>query len=93
MWRQVDQAASSRPFGGDIDTKKKRAQDVIEQTIQSANAVILIACEYVAHDKKIIGTIAGHLYQRPDVKLSSNGVIHGLWVNEKTVSKALDNYY
>ena len=83
MWRLIDLAASSRPFGGDTDAKQSRAHEFIEHAIKSPNAVMLVACEQVTKNKKIIGTITGHLYERPGVKLSSVGVIYSLWVNEK----------
>lgn len=82
MWQQIDQAASSRPFGGDTKDKQTRAKEFIEHAIKSPSAIILIACESSSQGKKIIGTITGHLYERPGVTLSSVGVIYSLWVNK-----------
>jgi ribosomal protein S18 acetylase RimI-like enzyme len=81
MWQQIDQAASQRPFGGDTDAKQARATEFIEHAIKSPNAILLVACKNNAQHKKIVGTITGHLYERPAVKLSSVGVIYSLWVN------------
>jgi ribosomal protein S18 acetylase RimI-like enzyme len=83
MWQNIDLASSSRPFGGDTDQKQSYAAEFIKHSIQSKNAALLVACEKNAQDKKIIGTISGHLYERPAVKLSSIGVIFSLWVNEE----------
>jgi ribosomal protein S18 acetylase RimI-like enzyme len=81
MWQQIDQAASRRPFGGDTDTKQSRAREFIEHAIKSPNAILLVAYDSDAQCKKTIGTITGHLYERPAVKLSAVGVIYSLWVN------------
>ena len=83
MWQQIDRAASHRPFGGDTDDKQVRAAEFIEHAIKSPKAILLVACDNTPQNKKIIGTITGHLYERTTVKLSSIGVIYSLWVNEE----------
>lgn len=76
-WQEIDNAASERPFGGDDDSKIERALDIIIHAINSPSARILVA----KIDSKIVGTITGHVYNRPAVRLSSVGVIYSLWVS------------
>ncbi len=82
MWQQIDLSATERPFGGDTQGKELRAKEFIEHAIESPKAIILVAYEKSDSHKNIIGTITGHIYERPAVKLSSVGVIYSLWVNQ-----------
>lgn len=84
IWQQIDQAASDRPFGGDTDAKQARAKEFIEHAIKSPNAILLVACVSTAKNKKVVGTITGHLYERPAVKFSAVGVIYSLWVSTES---------
>ena len=81
MWQQIDQAATDRPFGGDANGKETRAKAFIEHAIKSPRAIILVAYDNADSSRQMIGTITGHIYERPAVKLSSVGVIYSLWVN------------
>jgi ribosomal protein S18 acetylase RimI-like enzyme len=83
MWQKIDLVSSSRPFGGDTDQKQSYAAEFIEHAIKSKNAVLLVAYEQDAQNKEFIGTISGHLHERPTVKLSSIGVIFSLWVDKE----------
>lgn len=76
MWQAIDQASTVRPFGGDTPDKYQKAKDMINHGIKSPNAYTLIA----ADKTQILGTISGHIYQRPAVKLNCVGVIYSLWV-------------
>lgn len=76
FWQAIDSEAPKRPFGGDTGSKQQRARDIIAHAISSPAAHVLTAND----GDTIIGTITGHLYQRPVVKLSSVGVIYSLWV-------------
>ncbi len=82
MWQQIDQSATERPFGGDTEGKEARAKEFIEHAMQSPKATILVAYKKSDASKKIIGTITGHIYERPVVRLSSVGVIYSLWVDK-----------
>lgn len=77
FWQAIDSESPKRPFGGDTDSKHQRARDIIAHAISSPTAHVLTANERGT----IIGTITGHIYQRPAVKLSSVGVIYSLWVS------------
>jgi ribosomal protein S18 acetylase RimI-like enzyme len=77
FWQTIDNEATKRPFGGDTDSKQQRARDIIAHAISSPTAHVLTAID----GDNIIGTITGHLYQRPVVKLSSVGVVYSLWVS------------
>ena len=76
-WQAIDDVCAERPFGGDTDSKQERAQEIICHAINSPTAHVLVAID----GSTIIGTITGHLYQRPAVRLSSVGVIYSLWVS------------
>lgn len=82
MWQEIDQTSAERPFGGDAKDKIVRAKEFIVHAIQSPKATLLIAYEKSDADKKIIGTITGHVCERPAVKLSTIGVIYSLWVSK-----------
>ncbi len=77
LWQRIDECTPTRPFGGDTASKIERAKDIISHAIQSSGAHILVA----KSNQEIIGTITGHLYERPAVQLSSVGVIYSLWVS------------
>ncbi len=76
LWQCIDECTPTRPFGGDTSSKIERAKEIITHAIQSSSAHILVA----KSDKSIIGTITGHIYERPAVQLSAVGVIYSLWV-------------
>ncbi|MGH1487119.1 MAG: GNAT family N-acetyltransferase [Cellvibrionaceae bacterium] len=77
LWSAIDQYASPRPFGGDkTDIKIARTREMIKHAINTQLACVLKA----TLDKRIIGTISGHIFERPTAKLSSIGVIYSLWV-------------
>lgn len=76
FWQEIDNESPKRPFGGDTDSKLQRAREIISHAISSPTAHVLAAMQ----DSTVIGTITGHIYQRPAVKLSSVGVIYSLWV-------------
>lgn len=78
-WQEIDGAASERPFGGDDESKKDRALEIIIHAINSPSARLLIA----KTDDKIIGTITGHVYKRPSARHSNVGVIYSLWVSTR----------
>lgn len=96
MWQAIDQLGEPRPFGGDSPEKQKKALKMIDHAIESQEACILVALK----GDQLIGTIAGHIFQRPGVKLSPIGVIYSLWVNQdcrwqgagKTLLGALENH-
>lgn len=76
MWQSIDRCAIDQPFGGLTSTSESRALEIIHHAINSTKASVL-----VAHlGQSIVGTITGHIYQRPTVRLSSVGVIYSLWV-------------
>jgi len=85
LWQAIDNESPKRPFGGDSDTKQQRARDIIAHAISSPTAHVLTAWE----DDTIIGTITGHIYQRPAVQLSSVGVIYSLWVSPDYRNKGI----
>lgn len=77
LWSAIDQYASPKPFGGDNkDTKIIRTKEMIQHAINTQLACVLKA----TLDRRIIGTISGHVFERPTVKLSPIGVIYSLWV-------------
>jgi ribosomal protein S18 acetylase RimI-like enzyme len=79
-WSQIDGLGESRPFGGDIESEKtKRAEEMILHAINTKNSCILKACSA----NEIIGTIAGHIFERPTVRLSPIGVVYSLWVESE----------
>jgi len=85
LWQAIDEESPKRPFGGDSDLKQQRARDIIAHAISSPTAHVLTAQD----SETIIGTITGHIYQRPAVKLSSVGVIYSLWVSPDHRSKGI----
>lgn len=95
-WQEIDHVSDAqRPFGGDSADKPEHAQYLLKHTLPSPNAAVLVATEATetqkthAIDNKsadvdhIIGTISGHVFDKPAVNLSKVGVIYGLWVDEK----------
>ena len=79
MWSAIDNCANDQPFGGKLKNSQQRATEIITHAIDSPTASVLVAMD----EKYLTGTITGHLYQRPGVKLSSVGVIYSLWVEPK----------
>jgi ribosomal protein S18 acetylase RimI-like enzyme len=80
FWQAIDGIAKHRPFGGDSADKHQHAEKILQHTIRSANAAVLIASS-TEHD--IAGTISGHVFDKPGVNLPKVGVIYSLWVDEK----------
>lgn len=80
MWQGIDQFPNAeRPFGGDSADKPEHAKRLLEQTLKSPNAVVLTAQDA---NGNIIGTISGHVFDKPAVVLTQVGVIYSLWVNQ-----------
>lgn len=80
FWQQIDAfPQSERPFGGDAADKPKHSEQLLRRTLQSADACVLVAT-----DKQLpIGTISGHVFEKPAVNISKVGVIYSLWLDEK----------
>ena len=80
MWQSIDQFPNAeRPFVGDSIDKPEHAKRLLEQTLKSPNAVVLTAQD---DNGNIIGTISGHVFDKPAVVLTQVGVIYSLWVNQ-----------
>lgn len=77
-WQGIDRAATVRPFGGDSADKPLQAEKVIRHAIASAHAIVLVA---VNDDGEIIGTISGHIFDKPGVVITSVGVVYSAWVD------------
>lgn len=77
-WQDIDRAAAIRPFGGDSADKTAHAEKVLQHAIESAHAVVLVATD---DNGEIVGTIAGHVFNKPGVVISSVGVIYSAWVD------------
>ena len=76
-WQSIDTyPKATRPFGGDSDDKPRHCADLLKHTIQSGNAKVLIA----EVDGVAIGTISGHVFDKPAVNIQKIGVIYSLWV-------------
>lgn len=87
LWQAIDQyPQAERPFGGDSHDKPLHAQQLLERTIQSPNASVLVATHEQGH---IIGTISGHVFEKPAVNISMVGVIYSLWVDEACRSQGV----
>lgn len=78
QWMSINDTTTMRPFGGDSHGKVSHIEQLLQHTIGSTNAVVLVACT----DNKIIATISGHVFDKPAVKLTTVGVIYSLWVDE-----------
>ena len=79
MWQCIDNALDTeRPFGGDSDNKIDYAKSLIEHALRSDKALVLIA---VAQEQ-VIGTISGHMFEKPAVNTPQVGVIYSLWVEQ-----------
>lgn len=76
FWQAIDKEGEPRPFGGDTADKPKRAKKIVAHTLESPRAELLV-CTYKG---VIVGTITGHVFEKPAVKLSPIGVIYSLWV-------------
>ena len=95
MWQGIDRLAEPRPFGGDTPDKAEHAKSLIQHTIKSPKARVWVA----ETQQGIIGTISGHVYEKPGVKLKQVGVIYSLWVDAEhrqqglgeSLLKALEN--
>ena len=77
-WQSIDQCSPHQPFGDIAIEKRQRAQELIKHAIDSTDALVFIATTA----QEIIGTISGHIYQRPASERSQVGVIYSLWVNQ-----------
>ena len=78
-WSDIDRHAQPRPFGGDNPLiKQAKTKEMIHHAINSNNAYILKACLA----DTMVGTIAGHLFERPTSQLNTIGVIYSLWVRD-----------
>jgi ribosomal protein S18 acetylase RimI-like enzyme len=79
-WQAIDQyPQAERPFGGDSADKPRHAQQLLERTLVSPSASVLVAINQQEH---IIGTISGHVFEKPAVNITHVGVIYSLWVDE-----------
>ena len=77
MWQAIDAFPDmERPFGGDHQNKPEQARQLLEHAINSSDAIVLLA----RNQKQILGTISGHVFDKPAVNLNRVGVIYGLWV-------------
>lgn len=75
-WQAIDKDGEPRPFGGDTEDKPKHAKKIVSHVLESPQAELLVCtCEGM-----IIGTITGHVFEKPAVKLNPVGVIYSLWV-------------
>ena len=88
LWQAIDKAGEPRPFGGDTADKPQHAKRIIEHSLQSAQAVLLV-CTY---DNTIMATITGHLFEKPAVKLNPIGVIYSLWVDSAHRNQGVGQY-
>lgn len=80
IWQSIDMASTmDRPFGGDHPNKAEHTRTLLQHTLTSDNAAVLVA---VNAKNTIIGTISGHVFEKPAVNLKCVGVIYSLWVNE-----------
>lgn len=80
FWQAIDAYPEGvRPFGGDSDDKPLHAKQLLEHTLDSEKASVLVALN---EEEIIIGTISGHVFDKPAVNISNIGVIYSLWVNE-----------
>ena len=94
MWQSIDTFPKVlRPFGGDAADKPEHTQRIIKHCIASDYACTLVA---ETENNKIIGTISGHVFDKPAVVLTKVGVIYSLWVNadhrQKGVGSELLNH-
>jgi len=79
-WQNIDAFPNApRPFGGNSDDKPEHSADILRHTLQSRNAQVLMA-EY---NGATIGTISGHVFDKPAVNIKKIGVIYSLWVDDK----------
>lgn len=93
LWQKIDAYPQvERPFGGDSLDKPAYAQNLLEHTLKLENASVLVATA----NGNIIGTISGHVFDKPAVNLTKVGVIYSLWVNQENrdqgVGQALLTY-
>lgn len=75
-WKRIDDGLTETPFEDDQASKVQRARDIIAHAISSPTAHVLVA----EVDGEVVGTVTGHIYQRPVVKNAAIGVIYSLWV-------------
>lgn len=81
LWEAIDSFPQAiRPFGGDSHDKPEHAKTLIEHTLHSGNASVLVACNETNH---IVGTLSGHVFTKPAVNISQIGVIYSLWVEKE----------
>jgi ribosomal protein S18 acetylase RimI-like enzyme len=80
FWQAIDRITEHQPFGGDSEDKPQHAEKILQHTINSSNAAVLVA---TTTEYAIIGTISGHVFEKPGVSLAKVGVIYSLWVDEE----------
>ncbi len=86
LWQAIDAFPESiRPFGGDSHDKPDQAHQLIKHALRSDKALVLVA----TIDDDIVGTISGHVFDKPAVNLTCVGVIYSLWVNEDHRSQGI----
>jgi len=88
LWQAIDKAGEPRPFGGDTFDKAEHAKKIITHALDSAQAVLLV-CTY---NDSLIGTISGHVFEKPAVKLNPIGVIYSLWVDTAHRNQGVGQY-
>lgn len=78
-WQEIDIASEApRPFGGDSGGKLTHVENILKHTIQSKDARVLLALD---EQGTIVGTISGHVFDKPAVNISRVGVLYSLWVH------------
>ena len=92
-WFEIDSYAQPRPFGGDnMPVKYEQIKKMVRHTMTLKNACLFKACI----SNEIVGTISGHVYERPTANLSTIGVIYSLWVKgdfrQQGIGKSLLKY-
>jgi ribosomal protein S18 acetylase RimI-like enzyme len=81
MWQSIDVSANmERPFGGDSEDKVEHTTSLLRHTLKSKKAAVFVTIDT---NNTIIGTISGHVFDKPAVNISCVGVIYSLWVAEK----------
>lgn len=78
FWQLIDNEVDERPFGGNHPIQSfERAKDMLNHAISAAKGVVLVATS----NSSLVGTISGHVYQRPSAINPDIGVIYSLWVD------------
>lgn len=80
MWQSIDDFPQvPRPFGGDSLDKPEHAEHLIRHAIHADGALVLLA---ITDKEQVVGTISGHLFEKPAVNITHVGVVYSLWVDE-----------